>query len=501
MNQSLGTEIALPKAELPSSSRFATKWKDLREAIVGTQQDFTEGSIGRAVMLLAIPMVLEMAMESLFAVVDVFFVARLGADAVASVGITEAVLTLVFAVAWGMSMSTTAMVARRIGEKDSNGAAIAAVQAILIGVAISLPIGIVGVIFAPQLLELMGASPSIVAIGSGYTAWIMGGNGTVQLLFLINAIFRGAGDAVHAMRALWIANFFDIVLDPCFIFGWGPFPEMSVTGGAVATNIGREHRCSISSSCCARRSRLQIKREHLRLNTEVMMRLLRVSFGGIVQVWWQRRVGCCWFASWPKFGSAALAGYTIALRIIVFAILPSWGMGGAAATMVGQNLGAQNPIAPNARFGSPVSATWCFSVCHHHFHYFRRAAGAHFHERSGSRGAWRRLLAVHQLWLHLLCLRHGRCAGVQWRGRHDDADDHQFVLLLAVPNSAGVCVGDAIGPRRTRGVSRHHHFGIDDCGGRCSGFPERAVEGKQNLTSAFFKYEPQNCRFFSNTRE
>jgi putative MATE family efflux protein len=344
MAQSIGTEISISQVEKSNSRKLAVSWQALREAIVGTQQDFTEGSIGRAIFLLAIPMVLEMAMESLFAVVDVFWIGRLGADAVATVGLTESLLTLVFAVAWGMSMSTTAMVARRIGEKDPEGAAVAAVQAIAIGIAISAPMGILGIIFAPKLLALMGASPSIVAIGSGYTAWMIGGNITVQLLFLINAIFRGAGDAVHAMRALWIGNLCNIILDPCFIFGWGPFPEMGVTGAAVATNIGRGIGVLYQVLVLWRDwSRVKIMRAQLRLNTEVMTRLLRVSLGGIFQV-------LVATASWlalvrfvAMFGSAALAGYTIALRIIVFAILPSWGMGSAAATLVGQNLGAQKP--------------------------------------------------------------------------------------------------------------------------------------------------------------
>ena len=343
MNQAVETAPALSPTASPAD-RFTVKWKDIRESIAGTEQDFTEGSIGRAILLLAIPMVLEMMMESLFAVVDVFWVGRLGADAVATVGLTESVLTVIYAVAWGMSMSTTAMVGRRIGEKNAEGAAIAAVQAVGVGTAISVLFGILGVVFAPKLLMLMGASPNIVNIGSGYMAWMIGGNITVQLLFLINAIFRGAGDAAHAMRALWIANLCNIILDPCFIFGWGPFPELGVTGAAVATNIGRGIGVLYQLFVLWRGwTRVKISRAQLRLNPEVMLRLLRVSAGGVFQM-------LVATASWlllvrvvAMFGSAALAGYTIALRIIVFAILPSWGMGSAAATLVGQNLGAQKP--------------------------------------------------------------------------------------------------------------------------------------------------------------
>ncbi len=325
------------------SGKFSKILKDLREAVLGTQQDFTTGSMGRAIFLLAVPMMLEMGMESLFAVVDVFYVAKLGADAVATVGLTESTLTLIYAVALGLSMSTTAMVARRIGEKDHEGAAVAAVQAIGIGVLMSVPVSLIGGYFADDILRVMGASENIID-NSGYFAWMFAGNLTIQLLFIINAVFRGAGDAVHAMRALWLANILNIVLDPCFIFGLGPFPEMGVTGAAVATNIGRGMGVVYQLSVLARGlGRVKIHRSQWRLNREVMLRLLRVSLGGIFQFFVAT-------ASWvglvrivSLFGSAALAGYTIALRIITFTILPSWGVGNAAATLVGQNLGAAKP--------------------------------------------------------------------------------------------------------------------------------------------------------------
>jgi putative MATE family efflux protein len=341
-DMSVESRVEFQKPE--STSKSSRLWADLREGILGTQQDFTEGSLGRAIILLAIPMVLEMSMESLFAVVDVFYVSQLGADAVATVGITESLLTLIYAVALGLSMATTALVARRMGEKQPDEAAIAAVQAIVLSLVASVFVAFAGGIFAANLFRLMGASEAIIENGTGYAVWMLGGNATIMLLFLNNAIFRGAGDAVIAMRALWLANLINIILDPCFIFGWGPFPEMGVTGAAVATNIGRGLGvCYQLYSLMRRRGRVTVQRHHWVLNARVMLRLLRVSLGGIFQF-------LIATASWlglvriiAIFGSAALAGYTIALRIIIFSILPSWGLSNAAATLVGQNLGAGKP--------------------------------------------------------------------------------------------------------------------------------------------------------------
>jgi putative MATE family efflux protein len=316
-------------------------WQSIREAIRGSHQDFTKGSLNRAILLLAIPMVLEMVLESLFAVVDVFWVGRLGADAVATVGLTESLMSLVFAVGLGLSLSTTAMVARRIGEKDPEGAAVAGVQAIAIGLAISLLVGIPSFFFAPQLLKLMGASPQIIATGSGYASIALGGSGAVMLLFLNNAIFRGAGDAAIAMRLLWVSNIINLILDPCLIFGWGPFPKLGVTGAALATLTGRSIGVLYQFYRLLRGS--ELLRSQIRLNLSVLLRLFRVSLTGILQfaIAHTSWIGLVRIVS--IFGSAALAGYTIAIRIVIFVLLPSWGLSNAAATLVGQNLGAKQP--------------------------------------------------------------------------------------------------------------------------------------------------------------
>ncbi|HXJ61377.1 MAG TPA: MATE family efflux transporter [Verrucomicrobiae bacterium] len=319
-------------------------WSSVREALRGTRQDFTEVPIGRAILLLAVPMILEMAMESLFAIVDIFWVSRLGADAVASVGLTEAMLTLIYTVAMGLSIGATATVARRIGEKEPDQAARAAVQVIILGFCLSLYIGALGAVLAPRLLELMGATPAVIERGHGYTTVMLGGNATVLLLFLGNAIFRGAGDAAIAMRVLWLANGLNILLGPCFIFGLGPFPELGVKGAAVATNIGRGTAVLYLLFRLWRGgAHIRVQRRHLGVEVPTMVALIRLSGTGMFQM----LVG---MTSWlalirilSGFGSAALAGYTIAIRMIIFALLPSWGLGNAAATLVGQNLGAKKP--------------------------------------------------------------------------------------------------------------------------------------------------------------
>jgi len=319
-------------------------WKSIAEALRGSHQDYTAGNLNRAIILLAIPMVLEMVLESLFAVVDVFWVGRLGADAVATVGLTESLLMLVFAIGLGLSLSTTAMVARRIGEKDPKAAAVAGVQAIALGIAVSLLVGIPSFIYAPNLLHLMGASPQIIQTGSGYARIALGGCGAIVLLFLNNAIFRGAGDAAIAMRLLWVSNIINLILDPCLIFGVGPFHKFGVTGAALATFTGRSIGVLYQFYRLLRGSeRIRILREQIRLDFSVLFRLLRVSLTGIMQfaIAHTSWIGLVRIVS--VFGSAALAGYTIAIRIVIFVILPSWGLSNAAATLVGQNLGAKQP--------------------------------------------------------------------------------------------------------------------------------------------------------------
>ena len=319
-------------------------WVTIRESLAGSHQgSYTTGSIDRAIVLLAIPMVLELVLESVFAVVDVFFVSRLGSDAIATVGLTEAMMTLIYAVAMGLGLGATATVARRMGEDDPDGAARAAVQAIALGFLFAVPFGLAGFSFARPILALMGAGPDVLAHAS-FTAIVFGFNGVVLMLFLINAVFRGAGDAAIAMRVLWIANAINICLDPCFIFGLGPFPRLGVTGAAVATTTGRGIGVLVQCYFLSRRDgRIAIQRKHLRLDPKVMLNMLRLSGSAVLQM----LIGTSSYIGVMRiiasFGSASVAACTIVIRIIIFVLMPSWGLSNAAATLVGQNLGAKQP--------------------------------------------------------------------------------------------------------------------------------------------------------------
>ena len=327
-----------------ADSRLRVFFQDLREAIAGSERDFTQIPLGKAILLLSIPMVLEMIMESVFALVDIFFVSRLGAEAVATVGITESLMTIVYAIGIGLSVGTTALVSRRIGEKKPEQAAIASVQAIFAGVVVSMVISVAGIFFARDLLRLMGASEETVEMGYMYPAIMLGGNGVIMLLFIINAVFRSSGDAAISMRILWFANLINIVLDPLLIFGIGPFPEMGVQGAAVATNIGRGSAVVYQLYLLGKgRYRVKIRAEQLVIRIREVVKLVKLSLGAIGQ---NLIATSSWiFLVWvvTSLGEEAVAGYTIAIRIVMFVLLPSWGMANAAATLVGQNLGADQP--------------------------------------------------------------------------------------------------------------------------------------------------------------
>ena len=316
----------------------------LRTAISGSEKEFTSGSIDKAIFLLSVPMVLEMVMEGLFAIVDIFFVSKLGKEATATIGLTEVVITQVIALTLGLSMATTAMVARRIGEKDNEGASVAAMQAIFIGLIVCSIIAVFFFFKAPDILRFMGGSEELVRKGNGYTRILLTGSSTIFFLFLLNAIFRGAGDASIAMRTLWIANGVNIILDPLFIFGIGPFPELGVAGAAVATTTGRGIGvCYQVYNLLNGKSLIHLRRRHLVWVGDIVRKLIKVASTGVLQ-----------FAiatlSWlfivrvvALFGDAAVAGYSIGIRMIIFTILPAWGMAAAAQTLVGQNLGALQP--------------------------------------------------------------------------------------------------------------------------------------------------------------
>lgn len=330
----------------------SSAWAALRDAIRGTNADYTRIPLRRAVFLLSVPMVLELVLEATFAVVDIYFVGKLGASAVATVGLTETFLFLLYSIAMGLAMAVTAVVARRVGEHKREEASITAVQAIWIALLVSLPFAVIGIVWAQDLLRLMGADAWTLEHGYRYTQWMLGGNAVIMLLFVINAIFRGAGDAAIAMRVLWVANGLNIVLDPILIFGLGPIPALGIEGAAIATNIGRGAGVLMQLWILFRGGKhIRVLASQLALHWRVLWNILRTSFGGIGQMIVAMTSWIFLMRILAGIGSEAVAGATIAIRIMMFALMPAWGMSNAAATLVGQNLGAGEP-------GRAESAVW-----------------------------------------------------------------------------------------------------------------------------------------------
>lgn len=316
----------------------------IKEALQGKEVDYTSISVKRALILLSIPMVIEMAMESLFAVVDVYFVGKLGSKAVTTVGLTESVLTIIYSIGFGVSMAATAVVARRVGEKNTDAAKRAAGQTLFIGIVLSLIISVIGLFYSQDILQLMGASPELASYGDGYMFWMLLGNGTILLLFLLNGVFRGAGNAAIAMRVLWISNGINIVLDPMLILGLGPFPELGLDGAAYATNIGRGIGVAYQLFVLfTGKSVVSINIRSLLPDMTIILKILQVSAGGTGQFIISSASWIFLMRMMSEFGEGAVAGYTIAIRVLIFTILPAWGLANAAATLVGQNLGAQQP--------------------------------------------------------------------------------------------------------------------------------------------------------------
>jgi putative MATE family efflux protein len=337
-----------PSAATPESALAAdaprSVWAELRDAIRGTGADYTKIPLRRAVFLLAVPMVLELVLESTFAVVDIFFVGKLGSSAVATVGLTESLLFLIYAIGIGLAMAVTAVVARRVGEGEREAAAVTAVQAIWLAVIASVPFAVAGIVFAEDLLRLMGADPWTLENGYPYMQWALGSNAVIMLLFTINAIFRGAGDAAAAMRVLWVANALNIVLDPILIFGFGPVPALGVEGAAIATTIGRGAGVLMQLWILFRGGQhLTVLRSHVVWHGSILWNVVRTSLGGVGQMIVGMTAWIFLMRILATIGSEAVAAATIAIRIMMFTMMPAWGMSNAAATLVGQNLGAREP--------------------------------------------------------------------------------------------------------------------------------------------------------------
>lgn len=319
-------------------------WENLKDAIKGTEADYTTISIRKAIFLLAIPMILELVMESTFAVVDIYFVGKLGASAIATVGLTETYLFILYSVAMGLSMAVTAIIARRTGEKNTSESGNAAVQSIILGLIAALPLTIGGVFFAKDLLALMGADAWSINEGYKYTQYMLGGNAVIVLLFVINAIFRGAGDAAIAMRVLWIANIINIGLDPLLIFGWGIIPAFGIEGAAMATNIGRGIGVAVQLWVLFKGGKhIKVTISQLYVDSKIMLNIVKTSLGGIGQMIIAMTSWVFLIRILSELGAETVAGSTIAIRIMMFTMMPAWGLSNAAATLVGQNLGAGEP--------------------------------------------------------------------------------------------------------------------------------------------------------------
>jgi putative MATE family efflux protein len=436
----------------------------VRESISDNETDFTVGPIGRALGLLAIPMMLEMAMEAVFAVVDIAFVSRLGTNAIAAIGLTEALITVLYAVAGGLGMAVTAMVSRRIGAKDRDAAAHVTGQAIWIGAVLAVAIGVGGVIYAADLLRMMGASEGVVAEGQGFMAMLLGGSASIIYLFLLNAAFRGAGDAPVALRSLTLANALNIALDPCLIFGLGPFPEMGVTGAAVATTIGRGIGVAYLAYCLfGGTRRLQIRIRHLVPAAALMLRMIRISAGGVGQFLISTSSWIAVMRIVALYGSAPIAAYTVGLRIIEFAILPAWGLGNAAATLVGQN------------------------HCHRRRDDFAGTANrVAILDRTRGHSLWHELPQDPGSGLPHVCGRHDYHPGTEWRRRYDNAVSHELHLFLAAADTARLLAGNSGGLRSGRRLP-----GDRDCRkpahrDGCGRVQDRQVATRPGLTRASF---------------
>ena len=470
-------------------------WQSLIEAIRGTEQDFTQGPISRAVFLLAIPMVLEMLMESLFAIVDVFWVTRLGSDAVATVGLTESMLTLVFSVAIGLSMFTTAMVARRTGEKDARGASTAAVQAIILGTTLAVLMGVPGFFLAPKLLALMGAPASVIATGHRYTSIVFGGSIAVMMLFLNNAIFRGAGDASAAMRVLWIANAINLLLDPCFIFGLGPFPALGVAGAAVSTLIGRSIGVLYQFWILTNgRSRIRVALADFRIVPRVIAALARVSTSGIVQFAVAHTSWILLVRIISAFGSIALAGYTIGIRIFIFVLLPAWGLSGAANHGGAESRGEETGPCPESCLDDVSLQRGVSGLRGRRLYCVSSSDRPALHQRSGCVGIRGRLSAHCRVGEPGVRVGNGNAAGVQRRGGHGDSDPHQRSWVLVLRSPPRVCVG----VRGSHGCAWSVYVNPDRGGVYCAAelraIRAREVEDASDIGPPFSKGRPHHQR-------